>query len=101
MLKWALENDCEEKYYDLLIKQFGYSGNFDTADINFDTIIKPNLTHFNREQFLALYDGINRNRQCHGHRYANNNNSRIKEQSDKILGSDFDYPEKFPKVKFK
>src|SRR5690606_3129437 len=68
LLNWASENDCIGKYYDLLIKQFIHSGNYDTADYNFNVIIKPNLPVFKREQFLDLYDGINRNRQCHAHR---------------------------------
>lgn len=101
LFKWASENDCIEKYYDLLIKQFVHSGNFNTADINFDVFIEPNLSKFNREQFLALYDGINRNRQCHAHRYAKNNNTQIKAYSDLILGSNFDYKDKFTSVEFK
>lgn len=101
LFKWASENDCIEKYYDLLIKQFVHSGNFDTADINYDAFIKENLSKFNREQFLALYDGINRNRQCHAHRYAKFNNTQIKVYSDLILGADFDYKGKFTRVEFK
>ncbi|MEC0273896.1 hypothetical protein [Peribacillus frigoritolerans] len=100
LLDWATENDCVSKYYDLLIKQFVHSGNFDTADINFDVFIKPNLKQLNREQFLALYDGINRNRQCHAHRFAKGNNASIKTESDLILGSDFDYKGKYSNVEF-
>ncbi|MCY8489353.1 hypothetical protein [Bacillus atrophaeus] len=101
LLKWASENDCIDKYYDLLIQQFVHSGNFDTADHNYDVFIKPNLKQFNREQFLTLYDGINRNRQCHAHRFAKSNNTQIKTYSDLILGSDFDYEGEFPRVEFK
>jgi len=101
LLNWAVDNECEEKYYDLLVKQFVHSGNFDAADRNFDNLIKPNLSHFKREQILEILQGINDNRQCHAHRYADYNNSILKEYSDKILGADFDYEGKFPKVGFK
>lgn len=100
LFKWASESDCKEKYYDLMIKQFVHSGNFDTADHNFDVFIKPNLKQFNREQFLTLFDGINRNRQCHAHRYAKDHNTSIKAYSDLILGAEFDYQGKFSKVQF-
>ncbi|MGG3989717.1 hypothetical protein [Heyndrickxia ginsengihumi] len=100
LYNWALENDCTDKYYDLLIEQFIHSGNFDTANYNFRDFIKPNLKQFNREQFLALFDGINRNRQCHGHKYAKDNNTEIKAHSDLILGSDFDYKGNYPNVQF-
>lgn len=101
LLTWASENDCVNKYYDLLIQQFVHSENFDTADHNYEVIIKPNLNKFNREQFLELFDGINKNRQCHAHRFAKGNNSNIKAHSDLILGSDFDYEGKFRHVQFK
>ncbi|MEP9407335.1 hypothetical protein ABKP09_13520 [Peribacillus frigoritolerans] len=101
LLTWASENDCVDKYYDLLIQQFIHSENFDTADHNYEVIIKPNLNKFNREQFLELFDGINKNRQCHAHRFAKGNNSNIKAHSDLRLGSDFDYEGKFRHVQFK
>ncbi|WP_406866887.1 hypothetical protein AB0764_10515 [Priestia megaterium] len=101
LFEWASENDCPDKYYDLLIKQFIHSGNFHAADFSFDTFIEPNLKHFNREQFLDLYDGINRNRQCYAQRYATFNNAKIKPYSDVILGADFKYEEKYPNVEFK
>ncbi|MGG4265800.1 hypothetical protein [Peribacillus simplex] len=47
LLEWASENDCVDKYYDLLIQQFVYSANFDSADRNYDIFIKPNLKQFN------------------------------------------------------
>lgn len=100
LLYWASENDCLDKYYDLLIKQFVYSSSYDSADLNFDVFIKPNLDKFNREQFLAIYNGINSNRQCHEHRNAKDNNTKIKAYSDEILGADFDYQGKYPNVKF-
>ncbi|MGE7760998.1 hypothetical protein [Peribacillus sp. NPDC097895] len=100
LLKWATENDCVDKYYDLLIKQFVHSSNYDTADHNYDVFIQPNLKQFNREQFLAIYEGINRNRQCYAHRFAKSNNTGIKRQSDLILGSEFDYKGKYPYVQF-
>lgn len=98
--KWASENDCLDKYYDLVIEQFIHSGNFDTAYYNFGDFIKPNLKQFNRKQFLALFEGINNNRQCHAHKYAKDNNTEIKEHADLILGSDFDYEGKYSKVEF-
>lgn len=101
LFKWASENGCLVKYFDLLIKQFVHSGNFDTADHNYEAFIKPNLKEFNRDQFLSLFDGINRNRQCHAHRFAKSNNTQIKTYSDLILGSDFDYKGKFSNVQFK
>ncbi|WP_144477865.1 hypothetical protein [Peribacillus simplex] len=70
LLKWATENDSVDKYYDLLIQQFVHSSNFDTADHNYDVFIQPNLKQFNREQFLEIYDGIIRNRQCYAHRFG-------------------------------
>lgn len=101
LLKWASENDCIDKYYDLLIEQFIHSANFDTAYYNYGDFIQPNLKQFKREQFFALFDGINRNRQCHGHKYAKGNSSEIKKHSDLILGSDYDYKGKFSNVEFK
>ncbi|MBT2254439.1 hypothetical protein [Priestia megaterium] len=100
LLEWASEHDCLVKYYDLLIKQFIHSSDFNTADYNFDKFIEPNLKHFNREQFLDLYDGINRNRQCYAQRYAKGNNTKIKIYSDVILGGDFKYKEKYRNVEF-
>jgi hypothetical protein len=97
---WATEYDCLEKYYELVIEQFVHSGNFDTAYYNFGDFIKPNLKQFNREQFLLLFGGINRNRQCHAHKYAKDNNTEIKVYADLILGADFDYKGKFPQVEF-
>jgi hypothetical protein len=101
MFKWASENDCTDNYYDLLIEQYIHSGNFDTAYFNYGDFIQPNLKQFNRKHFLALFEGINRNRQCHGHKYAEDNNLEIKKHSDLILGSDFDYKGKFSNVQFK
>lgn len=100
LYSWAQEGDCLEKYYDLLIQQFVYSKNFNTADRRFDNLILPNAEHFNRNQFLELYEGINKNRQCYGHRFAELNHSKLKPFSDTILGDDFDYKEHFPKVHF-
>lgn len=101
LFKWASENDCVINYYDLLIKQYTHSGDFDTAYYNYGDLIKPDLKQFNRNHFLDLFDGINRNRQCHGHKYAKDNNSEIRKYSDLILGPDFDYKSKFPNVQFK
>ena len=100
LFKWASENECIDKYYDLVIEQFIHSSNYDTAYYNFGTFIKPNLKKFNREQFLALFEGINDNRQCHDHRYAKTNNTEIKVIADLILGSDFEYKKTFPNVEF-
>ena len=100
LFSWASENDCLDKYYHLLIQQFIHSSNYDTADHTFRLFIEPNLKHFNREHFLSLYDGINRNRQCHGRRDAKYDNTQIKKYSDSVLGSDFDYKGKFPNVTF-
>jgi hypothetical protein len=100
LYRWAAENECIDKYNNLVIEQFIHSSNFDTADFNFGIFIKPNLKHFNREQFLALFKGIDNNRQCHAHKYARDNNTEIKVHADLILGSDFDYKAKFPKVDF-
>ena len=66
--KAAPENDCVDKYYDLLIQRFVHGSNFSRQ--NYDVFIQPNLKQFNREQFLAIYDGINRNHQCYGHRFG-------------------------------
>ncbi|WP_156414547.1 hypothetical protein [Bacillus sp. G1(2015b)] len=100
LYKWASENECLDKYYDLVIEQFTHSSSFDTADYNFGIFIKQNLKQFNREQFLALFDGINSNRQCHAHKYAKDNNTEIKVHADLILGSNFDYEEEYPNVEF-
>lgn len=100
LFSWASENACLNKYYDLMICQLIYSNNFNTADYTFDEFIFPNLKLFNREQFLVMYDGISKNRQCLGHKYAISNNTQIKKYSDLVLGSDFDYKEKFPNISF-
>ncbi|WP_404323732.1 hypothetical protein LG298_07510 [Cytobacillus firmus] len=101
LVRWAVESGCVDKYYDLLVHQAVYSSSFDAADRNFDNFIKPNLKHLKREHFLTLLDGYNRNRQCHGHRFAKQNNTKIKEYSDIILGSNFDYEGEYPNIEFK
>lgn len=97
---WSGENECLDIFYELVIKQFVYSGNFDTAYYNFKDFIEPNLRNFNREHFIMLFNGMNRNRQCHAHKYAKDQNTQIKKYSDLILGTDFNYFDKFPKVNF-
>ncbi|USL32936.1 hypothetical protein [Priestia megaterium] len=101
LLKWAVENDCVNKYYKLLITQYTYSFDFESARINFGIFIEDNLKHFNREHFLSLYDGINRNRQCHGSKYSQGDNTIVKRYSDLKLGADFDYKGKYTKVSFR
>ena len=83
-----------------MIKQFIYSRNYDAANHNFDTYVKPYLKYFDREQILEILSGINENRQCNSHRYAEYNNSILKTVADKILGDDFKYEDEFPNVKF-
>jgi len=100
LFRWALENDCLNKYYELLIQQFVYSVNFNTAHYNFLDFIENNLKHFNREHFLSLYSGINRNRQCYAHNHAISDNKIIKGYSDLVLGTDFDYENNYPNVAF-
>jgi len=101
LFKWAFENDCLDKYYDLLIQQFVHSGDFNTAHYNFGDFIEDNLKHFKRDHFLSLYSGINRNRQCYGHKYAKGDNTIIKGYSDLILGAEFDYKGKYSNVSFR
>jgi hypothetical protein len=100
LYKWSYESECLEIFYELAIKQFIHSGNFDTAYYNFKDFIEPNLKTFNRQHFLMLFNGIDSNRQCHGHKYAKDQNTQIKKYSDLILGTDFKYDDKFPKVNF-
>jgi len=101
LLKWASENDCVDKYYELLIQQYTHSYDFESARINFDIFIEDNLQHFNRKHFLSLYGGINRNRQCYGNKYSQGDNTIAKSYSDLKLGADFDYKGKYPNVSFR
>lgn len=100
LYKWSNENECLSLYYELVINQFTHSSNYDTAHYNFRDFIEPNLRNFNREHFLLLFEGIESNRQCHAHKYANDENKKVKKYSDLILGPDFNYDVQYPKVKF-
>ncbi|WP_342543138.1 hypothetical protein MHH33_05205 [Paenisporosarcina sp. FSL H8-0542] len=97
---WAEEHDCVDVYYDFLIKYFTFSTYFDMASNNFENYIKPNLSHFSKDQLLIIYKGINDNSQCNGHRMAKIHNSQIKTFSDALFDEEFDYNEEFPNVLF-
>ncbi len=98
--RWATDNSCLESYYHLLIDQYVHSGNFATADRLFDYHISSILEELNGEHFIALFEGIKDNTQLHWRGNASLENTKIKRYADKVLGTDFDYEDKFPLVEF-
>ena len=73
------------------IKAFSRSCSFDQADLRYDIHIKHNLAFFNRDQFIELFDSINRNDQIYNRGAAYSTNSEIVKAAKKILEADFDY----------
>jgi len=100
LFKWSEENECTDLYYELLIQQFIHSESFNKADSNYVRFIEKNIKHFSEKHFIILLEGINDNFQCYGRNLAKQNNSEIKEFADLILGKDFNYMERYPKIEF-
>ncbi|MCX6239769.1 MAG: hypothetical protein NTY07_19860 [Bacteroidia bacterium] len=74
-----------------LIEMFGYSMNYDNADTRYDSLIKPYLDSFSKDELKALVKNVNENSQIYDRRNAYSTNWQIKLAVDKASDNDFDY----------
>jgi hypothetical protein len=87
----ARDHGLDKLMNHLLIKSFGVSGNFYTADARFDNFVLPMLERLDPDELKFLLHEIDSNNQIYNRRKAGNTNRQVKEQCDKVLGSLFDY----------
>ncbi|MDX4973702.1 hypothetical protein [Myroides odoratimimus] len=67
---------------EILIRFFGCSRDYDTADYLFENAIRPNLEKFNKEDLLLLAHLINSNSQIYGRNKATSSNQLIINRMD-------------------
>lgn len=90
------------EFYDLMINHYKHSTSYSTADINYDYCISPYLSDFNEKQMVSLLEAVNSNRQVHDTRrkYFSSEIKAIKARADELLGSEYQYNEKYPQIVF-
>lgn len=92
ILEWiATEHDCMEEFLTLMVTHYAYSGSFYEADTTFSICIAPFLEKFNKQHFVSLLEGINKNNQIFNRNAARGDNTKIKEYIDDKFGDDIDY----------
>ena len=87
----ALQSGFSNDANMFLIEMFGYSLNYDNADTRYESLIKPYLETFSKEELKALVKNINDNSQIYDRRNAYSSNWHIKQFVDKAYDNDFDY----------
>lgn len=89
----TLKNGYQHDGNLFIIKMFGYSPSFDSADSRFENLIRPNLSVFSRDELKELIICIDDNSQIRGRKKAYASNIEIKNRVDQVFNGSFDYTE--------
>lgn len=95
LLEVGKELDCTQDVLELGILIFSNSRSFDSADERFISLIKPNLQLYDKRLMLMLLGAIESNKQIHCRGRMVSDSPLVKNSSDILFGSDFNYSQ-FP-----
>ena len=97
ILRVAKESGNREKAYEIGIELYVRSSNFNTADLFFDSIIKPHLSSFSKAQLQRLLEGTEGNDQTYKRSQAYSDYKEIRLRIEELFGDNFDWSP-YPKV---
>lgn len=90
VFNYALNDSKRDLAFDFLIKMFGKSNQYETADNRFDNLIRPYITDFSKKELRLLVKEINSNSQICDRRKARQTNHLIKQRIDDVYDK-FDF----------
>lgn len=99
VFQFALDSGLRDLAYGFIIKMFGKSDQYATADIRFESLIMPHLNDFNKKELKKILKEINENSQINDRRKAPHTNYLIKNKIMEQYGQNFDFSE-YSKVRF-
>lgn len=95
LLELSRDEGLQNSVFNLMIHTFKKSWNFDRADFRYNQLIKPHLPEYNSGNFLNLLEAINSNNQIYWRNSIVIQNREIKQYSDAVLGTGFNYADYF------
>lgn len=79
------------QFIDYLIVNYSVCTNYELSIQTFESSIEPLLSEMNREQYIALIEAVDKNKQNYNRWFIKRDNTTIVQYAKNLLGKDFDY----------
>jgi len=79
------------KFIDYLISNYKLCDNYESSMQTFEISIEPLLSEMNREQYIALIEAVDKNKQNYERWFIKRDNTTIVQYAKNLLEKDFDY----------
>ncbi len=89
LCRLASELGVEGDAIDIGIELYGHASSFNSADLRFDAMIEPYIDKMTPQQFVTLFERIEKNSQVYGRRAAKADHRKLVSAAKKVLPSKF------------